>query len=594
MEYEQFELLEMGAAHHDTEVTSEPRDTPWSAADAEPAAIGHIDSAAIHETILEMPPEVIAVGIHEQGMADAHAAMGLEIDQQGAGEHAPGETHLPRTPVVEQQEVHEAPQSEAPRVDAMVDRLQLLTSGRRRDEIELDVAEARKLNAWMEAAHPEWLSTASSSRIDSGSMRTDLRIEYFAKEGKQTCRLIRSTIESYETFCMENSHRIAEGQPYPPTEELVAWFALWRLDRTRALKARTGAAFKGTSGHSAVKALGYAHNVVGAPFPDSVRKTRLVETACTRPPDAAEGGKEVAHAGVFVQGWLEGVAGGAFPDGTPATEVQRDYACVLAMQGITSMRTVEMLRSSIKGSPEGGPRARVTLQCAGGKAPRATQMQPFEATCPLAGFTKEFEKHALAFAERYARMPFVFRRYVRARKRGGHSSVALEWESPPRCAEPEHVVDMFYELMERCGMDRDACRRAGLTPYGLRHLLPDLTRAAGWPLEDRMELGRWSLAMIRSLILTAHAAGVTTHATRAQAAGSMQAVTANLYSRGKAAADREFTLRERAIAIVTDYVGGRAWKEVVPVQAEPPSFQFMIPTAIEPVEEEQGGDSDGE
>jgi hypothetical protein len=143
-------------------------------------------------------------------------------------------------------------------------------------------------------------------------------------------------------------------------------------------------------------------------------------------------------------------------------------------------------------------------------------------------------------------------------------------------------------------MDRDACRRAGLTPYGLRHLLPDLTRAAGWPLEDRMELGRWSLAMIRSLILTAHAAGVTTHATRAQAAGSMQAVTANLYSRGKAAADREFTLRERAIAIVTDYVGGRAWKEVVPVQAEPPSFQFMIPTAIEPVEEEQGGDSDGE
>ena len=90
MEYEQFELLEMGAAHHDTEVTSEPRDTPWGAADAVPVATEHIDSAAIHETMLEMPPEVIAVGIHEQDMAAVHAAMGLEVDQQGAGEHAPG------------------------------------------------------------------------------------------------------------------------------------------------------------------------------------------------------------------------------------------------------------------------------------------------------------------------------------------------------------------------------------------------------------------------------------------------------------------------------------------------------------------------
>ena len=156
------------------------------------------------------------------------------------------------------------------------------------------------------------------------------------------------------------------------------------------------------------------------------------------------------------------------------------------------------------------------------------------------------------------------------------------------------IVDMFYWLMSRCGMTRDACRQASLTPYGFRHLGPDLTRRAGWPLEDRMELGRWSLAVIRSLIITAYAAGQTTRAQRQQAAGSLTGVCANLYSRGKAAMERELELRRRVLQMVRDYVAGRAWAEAVPVQQGLPTFDFMFDTPDAALPQPEDAESDGD
>jgi hypothetical protein len=186
----------------------------------------------------------------------------------------------------------------------------------------------------------------------------------------------------------------------------------------------------------------------------------------------------------------------------------------------------------------------------------------------------------------------IFGAFVPAsRKRGrGHgasaaslpsSGVADGFAIPPKCASPEMVTDMFYELMDRCGFRREACRRAHLTPYGLRHLLPDLTRAAGWSLEDRMELGRWSLGIIKSLVMARHAEGGTTRSALASSAASLATATANLYSRGRAAMDREVALRRRAVAIISTYVGERAWESVVPVQPDAPSFTFLFEPEVE-------------
>ena len=89
-----------------------------------------------------------------------------------------------------------------------------------------------------------------------------LIVETFAKRGKAYINHAMNTVKSYERFCAAHSTQIADaGNPYPPSELLVGWFAIWRLDGTRALKARTGVPFKGSSGESAVKGLLYSRTL---------------------------------------------------------------------------------------------------------------------------------------------------------------------------------------------------------------------------------------------------------------------------------------------------------------------------------------------
>ena len=110
-----------------------------------------------------------------------------------------------------------------------------------------------------------------------------------------------SAVKSYESFVGLHAHLVVGGA-YPPSEELVGWFVLWRLDCTRALKMRTGKPFKGSSGKDAVKGLGYAHTLWAAPFGASVLGGEVVSLAVKKPPDAVDHETEVAHAGLFVQG----------------------------------------------------------------------------------------------------------------------------------------------------------------------------------------------------------------------------------------------------------------------------------------------------
>ena len=93
-----------------------------------------------------------------------------------------------------------------------------------------------------------------------------------------------------------------------------------------------------------------------------------------------------------------------------------------------------------------------------------------------------------------------------------------------------------------------------------------------------MELRRWSLSIIRDLVMAAHAesrAGSTRQA-RQQAVASLNTAMANMYSRGRAAMMRELQLRCDAIAVVASWLDGRPWSEAVPVQSGPPSFDFMF------------------
>ena len=68
---------------------------------------------------------------------------------------------------------------------------------------------------------------------------------------------------------------------------------------------------KGTSGNAQFKGLGMAYRLFRAPFPLAVIGTEEVKLAALRPADTEAVPEEEAHAGVFIQCWMEERGGGA-------------------------------------------------------------------------------------------------------------------------------------------------------------------------------------------------------------------------------------------------------------------------------------------
>ena len=211
---------------------------------------------------------------------------------------------------------------------------------------------------------------------------------------------------------------------------------------------------------------------------------------------------------------------------------------------------------------------------------------------PSVGFTDAFTAPFKEWTRRRTGKPYFFRKAKKAS--GGPHRWA--WDGD-QAAPPEQVARMWYLLLSLLGFEEAACRAICLTPYATRHLLPDCTRQAGWALERRMELGRWSVSIIRELILLLAGTAAGSKRPRANAA----AACANLYSRGNAATGREASLRRDAVMIVRAHIGTAAWRARVPIQTEKPSFNFLTDDAalapagsLEVIDEGVSDDSDGD
>ena len=131
----------------------------------------------------------------------------------------------------------------------------------------------------------------------------------------------------------------------------------------------------------------------------------------------------------------------------------------------------------------------------------------------------------------------------------------------------EDVVGAVWDTcLAISGFDPAQARaECGITPHAVRHFLPDITMAAGWPLGARTLLARWQ--PIKERI----------DGPRLSQAHTRKAM-ANEYASGPAKASREFALRLRAFAIVETFVAGARWRDVIPKQRSGlPSFEFLVP-----------------
>jgi hypothetical protein len=80
-------------------------------------------------------------------------------------------------------------------------------------EVRRDIAAAEQLYDWLEAAHPEWASTAAGSRIAVLSQRRDLDVERFARRGGPYCNQARNSVLAYERFVRNSNRRQTIDEP---------------------------------------------------------------------------------------------------------------------------------------------------------------------------------------------------------------------------------------------------------------------------------------------------------------------------------------------------------------------------------------------
>ena len=244
------------------------------------------------------------------------------------------------------------------------------------------------------------------------------------------------------------------------------------------------------------------------------------------------------------------------------------------MRGVGGVRDVEALRSKLSGWVGKGGGRYLACDCAGGKCSSQYDMMPFTFPVPPAGFTPFFESTLTAWADRRTGMawfkPYFFRKFRR-------TADGFAW-SGDESAPPEQIVEMWYILLERLGLDRVLCARIRLTPYATRHILPDVTRRQGWPLEKRMSLGRWSIDAIRELLLLLAQGNASASGGVRKRMRSAASACANIYSRGSAALSKEAELRREATALVSAFIGDKPWRDVVPIQREKPTFDFLVGT----------------
>ena len=371
---------------------------------------------------------------------------------------------------------------------------------KRRQEVVADVKEAAVCFDWLLREHSDWLKLGAQIRV--ASVVRDLRMSAFAKRGKAYVQKSRCTVQRYERFVQAHGHAIV-GEGYPPDADVLAWFVIYVIDQCRAKKARNAkSAFKGTSGEAVVKGLAQSHTLFKAPFPPGLLGSDQVWTSAKRPTDVENEDEEEAHAGAWVLCFLEELGVGGLRPGTsePLSEVQIEYARVFALSGVLGLRTIEMERSRVTGVARDGDgvATHLTLRCAGGKASKKVTIRAFDAVAPCQGFTRQFAEWIGDAAGKWMGRAFMFRAFERGA--AGSGSVAGAWVARPEAAESTQVVAMFFELLSMAGMTRERCMAASLTTYAMRHILPDVTRQAGWPLPARTELGRWAPSTIRAIL----------------------------------------------------------------------------------------------
>ena len=261
-------------------------------------------------------------------------------------------------------------------------------------------------------------------------------------------------------------------------------------------------------------------------------------------------------------------------------DIVRDYAQSFVICYLASARIIDMVRSEVKSfiPSSGGGEPALVLWCRGSKPKTMAQLRPFPLPVPNVGIDGKRIEWLAGWAQRRLLGGWKFVLPSVTIRRGNITRA----EGAAAAADAVRVWEL---LLLRCPLrvSSDQARAMTLSGHCFRHLLPDISRVMGLPLEDRNELGRWDGAVSRP-------SGVNPPSREEQLAASRRKKScANVYSSGAAAVARQCRIRHMVCQFIASCVGSRPWSAVVPLQlgvpwaSRPPSTSLHKARALQAV-----------
>ena len=447
--------------------------------------------------------------------------------------------------------------------------------------------------AWLETSHPAWLQKKQNdSRIADPTLLSDELLVSMSRFGHRLIDQARCGVIAYDKFSAKHKNSFVGGTAYPPSSMLLTLFIRLALEQsqdkkmqkfiqrdsidTTSREPKPVRAFKGTMGNARFKELAAAHEIFGAPFPKVLLDETVIQLAKLKPQGLPNLLEDKAAWPCSFQIKLETMAASSIL--SPQT---LGFVRCLAIAGISGLRTIELLVSRFENLIEFSDKtidqstSRVALlYCEGAKPHQAADRKPFQALVRGAGFLGPWGWFS-QFVEDLTPYPFVIRDFFRPILfKGGRGGTmdATKWRDL-RCAPPDLVTRAFVDVAEaQPNPARESARVAAhLTPYGSRHVLPSVGRAAAGtdlaiPLELMNELGNWDPVAIQGIVEAT--AGGKRKRPKAAAASMPLRYAPNLIN--------QLVARDRVVSIVANFIV-RNGVGAVPIQmGETPTFDFLF------------------
>ena len=455
-----------------------------------------------------------------------------------------------------------------------------------------DVQAARHILEWLEEKHLEWLrALRNASRIASATALQEELVVTMSRHGALSLDKARRGIHAYDLFSQRHASSFEGGSAYPPTVLILAMFCRDALEQCEDRKRRRISEYadtskapprpnKGTMAESRLKELALAHAIFGAPFPEELLDATALDMVRHIPPGVDRPIEDQAAWSVAFQIKLELLAKSELA-AQPLNAVR-----AFAIAGITGLRTCELLWSKftdlapINDDSVSQAMGRVALiLCAGGKPSRMVERTAFETLIRGAGFTGVWPWFA-SYVSGLLGKPYILRDFARPITSQG-STIPGEWNSGgtmaakawkgDQCAPMTLANRAFIDIAETSPDPVTASQRstAHLSPYGSRHLLPSIARAANGtchaiPLELANELGRWDAKAILGVVDT----GSAVRPRKKAAAAMVLRYAPNLF--------KELQARDRVVAIITGFVNINGERAVPLHLGVIPSFEFLF------------------